>query len=98
MIKIIFTKNEKIAINKLEGEAASVEATVVANHPLAARIGHALRIAPSEHRIATFLIFVAGWVVLEYYFHAEKAAHAAEVFGVTPFMDRVLKIFLREAE
>lgn len=64
--------------------------------PVMARVAQAIRHAPTEHRILSFLLFAAIWALLEYVLHYEMAAKGAELFGLAPAADKLLKLVIGE--
>jgi hypothetical protein len=87
MFKITITRTTKTATE-----------TTTTSKSLFVRAGHALRSAPTHHRIVTFVLFSAVWAVLYFYMHAESAAKSVEVFGIAPFADRAIKAIFGEAD
>ncbi len=90
MFKIVITRTNTHKADGADVEVLDVNATVVR------RVGHAIRKAPSEHRVTTFVIFAVCWIVLEFVLHYEAAAHTVEIFGVVPFADRAAKALFGE--
>jgi hypothetical protein len=76
-------------------ESVHTEVSVV-TAPVLHRVGHAIRHAPTEHRIVTFLVFTGLWIVLEYILHYEMAAKTTELFGMAPAADKVLRLIIGE--
>lgn len=92
MIKFTFSRKrvaEVVANEVVVAQAAT---------PVLHRVGHAIRHAPIQHRIISFLVFAAIWIVFEYFLHYEYAAKAAEFLGLAPATDRIWKLIVGEAE
>jgi hypothetical protein len=84
----------KITRAKTASHAHATEEVVTA--PVLHRVGHAIRHAPTEHRIMSFLVFGAVWLVLEYVLHYEAAAKTTELFGLAPAADKLLRMVIGE--
>jgi hypothetical protein len=87
-IKIVIDRTPTVAEDSSALEVDSLHAGA----PVLHRVGHAIRRAPGEHRVVTFLVFSALWAVFEFFLHYEAAAHTVEVFGVVPFADQAVKV------
>lgn len=90
MIKFTFTRNKTVTATRTEVAVVSV--------PVLHRVGHAIRTAPTHHRILSFLVFAVIWALLEYVLHYEVAAKGAELFGLAPAADKVLRMFIGDGE
>jgi hypothetical protein len=89
-IKIVIDRGTK---EVAEGNTLEVD-SLQNGAPVLHRVAHAVRRAPGEHRVATFVVFAGLWVFLEFFLHMEAAAHTVEIFGVVPFADNAAKFFM----
>jgi hypothetical protein len=90
MIKFTFTRNKTADTSRTEVSVVSA--------PVLHRVGHAIRTAPTHHRVMTFIVFTAVWAVFEYVLHYEMAAKGAELFGMAPAADKLLRLVIGDGE